>query len=394
MVAPGAIALLLVIGGAANLAVGSRGYLVDTTRPERRDLLAEVSLDAVLAPRRTFVARSAAVGRVAEVAVRRGERVEAGRLLLRLDDIEASAELEAARAALGGIDADGRAAAARHVRSQTRLTLAARDRARAGALWRAGLLSRTDREAAETACQLAGEDTKLAALHVTEQQQRADRQRHIVAGLEHALEALRIRSPMAGIVADVLVAPGDAVVPSAHTGPAGALLVVHDDTVPDAVAHVTAGMLPSVVAGQPAWLSLAAFPGERIAGTLRAVAVAPVDHSTLPGTTEPRYRVVVRLDTDLPVRTGQTGIVSIVTAERRNVPSIPRHVVTRDPATTRPAVFVVDGGRAILAPVDLGVASAHHVELLGGVPDGVTLIAGPLETARQLKPGDRVTVRR
>jgi multidrug efflux pump subunit AcrA (membrane-fusion protein) len=92
-------------------------------------------------------------------------------------------------------------------------------------------------------------------------------------------------------------------------------------------------------------------------------------------------------------RPGQTGTVSIVTAERHNVLSIPRHIVSSDPATGARAVFVVEEGRARLTPVVLGIIDATHIEVLRGLPDDVMLVAGPLATARRLRNGDRLRTR-
>ena len=362
MLAPAAMALLLLAAGSANLAHGARGIVVDTVRPERRHLATVVSLDATIEPHRAVVIGAPAVGRVSEVVVRAGDRVEAGQLVVRLDSIDAAAQLDAATAALGAIDAERRTALARLRRARAQLGVAAARQERATRLRDAGLNTEVDLDAAVAAWRLATDDVTFAELEVVEHDQRRVRQRHVVDSLQHALDTLSIRAPIGGRVAEVLVAAGDMVVPAVRPGSGGALIVIHDDSGFQAAAHVNADTLLLLAVGQPAWVTLAAFPSAPIAGTVASLGLVPVANGSAPG--EPRYRVAVAISDAARARPGQTGTVSIVTAERRNVPSIPRHIVSTDPATGSRAVFAVKNGRAHLTPVILGIADATHVEIL------------------------------
>ncbi len=126
-----------------------------------------------------------AMGVVLEVAVREGEEVAAGRVVVRLDDADASARLEQARAA-----ADG--ARAMRARAEAAWTRAER-------LHGAGAMTDADWEAARAAVEAARAAVARAEAAVAE--------------AEEALSWYRLAAPVAGRVLAREVAPGDLALP-------------------------------------------------------------------------------------------------------------------------------------------------------------------------------------
>jgi HlyD family secretion protein len=53
-------------------------------------------------------------------------------------------------------------------------------------------------------------------------------------------------------------------------------------------------------------------------------------------------------------------------------------------------VFVVRNGIARFVPVQIGIAGREHFEVISGLSEGDSVIAGPYEAIRALKDGDRV----
>lgn len=123
-------------------------------------------------------------GLVEEVAVERGQRVASGDLLVRLDPRPFDLDIEAARAAVGGI--------------APRLQEARREAERARALYDRAVLSDHELQLAQIAL------AEAQAAH------RAARARLERARL--AREYSELRAPAPGLVLEVLVAPGEAVV--------------------------------------------------------------------------------------------------------------------------------------------------------------------------------------
>ena len=55
-------------------------------------------------------------------------------------------------------------------------------------------------------------------------------------------------------------------------------------------------------------------------------------------------------------------------------------------------VFLVRDGKAVFAPVKIGIAGDKYYEVLGGLKEGDEVVTGPPTAARTLKEGDAVKV--
>jgi HlyD family secretion protein len=54
-------------------------------------------------------------------------------------------------------------------------------------------------------------------------------------------------------------------------------------------------------------------------------------------------------------------------------------------------VFRVDEGKVTFVPVAVGIAGQEYFEILSGLQEGDTVVAGPYQVIRQLNNGDAVT---
>ena len=174
-------------------------------------------------------------GRIAEVRVREGDRVEAGALLARLDDAElvarlaaAEAQHEAARQVLrelerGARPEELRQAEAAEAAARQRLEEAERLAARTRTLYEGGAVSAEELERAQTAYEVAAAQHRQAAEQLAlvrsgarrervEAQRAAVRQAEAaVAQAEAMLSNARIHAPFSGIVTVRHRQPGEAV---------------------------------------------------------------------------------------------------------------------------------------------------------------------------------------
>jgi HlyD family secretion protein len=53
-------------------------------------------------------------------------------------------------------------------------------------------------------------------------------------------------------------------------------------------------------------------------------------------------------------------------------------------------VFVVNGDRVTFTPVQIGIAGQEYFEVLSGLSEGDTVVAGPYQRIRQLVDGDQI----
>ncbi|WP_225782160.1 HlyD family secretion protein [Xenophilus sp. Marseille-Q4582] len=172
-------------------------------------------------------------GRVAELKVREGERIEAGSLLLRLDAPEVAAKMAQARAAEEAAQAVARKAEhgarpqevemarMQWQRAQTAAELARTSFVRVDNLAREGLVARQKRDEAEANWKASRDAAAAARAQYdmarqgarTEDRDAAAAQARQVGGMVQEVEAARaeteLRSPVAGEVAKVLARVGE-----------------------------------------------------------------------------------------------------------------------------------------------------------------------------------------
>ncbi len=284
-------------------------------------------------------------GRVTEVLVGDNQRVEAGQILVKLDDsdqkaelAQAEANLAAAIASVGHVDAQAeqeqatiaaRAAAVTQANAQAGLARAEVDRY--GKLAEQGWVSQqriqTERASAATAsagvqqdqAALVAEQRTAGVLGSTRQQSVAavEQARAVVDQARIALERTVIRAPAAGVVGARSVRAGQ------YVNAGTQLLSIVPLTQTYIVANFKETQLDKVRLGQTVEISADAFPGRKIEGRVDSFAPAtgsefaliPVENAT-GNFTKITQRVPVRIvvsgaDRSLALRPGLSVDVKI-----------------------------------------------------------------------------------
>lgn len=280
--------LILAIVVGLGLIVGGTYWWISKQRWEKTDN-AFVQADMVAVSPRIG-------GSVVEVLVRDNQRVEAGQVLVRLDDAdartalaEAEANLAAVLAAVGNVDAQmaqqqaaiaARAAAVD--RSNSQATLAQKESQRYGRLAEQGWVSTqrmdTERAAvnnaqagvAEARAALTAEQRTLAVLQSARQQSAAsvDQARAMVEKAKLALERTEIRAPVAGVVGARGVRVGQVVQAGS---PLMSVVPLSDVYV---VANFKETQLGRMRLGQKVEIKADAYPDQKIAGRIDSFAPA------------------------------------------------------------------------------------------------------------------------
>ncbi|WP_299175165.1 HlyD family secretion protein [uncultured Brevundimonas sp.] len=284
-------------------------------------------------------------GRVTEVLVGDNQRVEAGQVLVKLDDSDqraelarAEANLQAAFAAVGNVDAQAeqeraniaaRAAAVTQAHAQAGLARAEVDRY--GKLAEQGWVSQqriqTERASAATAdasvqqaqAALVAEQRTAGVLGSTREQSVAavEQARAVVDTARIALERTVIRAPVAGVVGARSVRAGQ------YVNAGTQLLSIVPLTQTYVVANFKETQLDRMRLGQTVEISADAFPGRKIEGRIDSFAPAtgsefaliPVENAT-GNFTKITQRVPVRIvvsgaDRGLALRPGLSVDVKV-----------------------------------------------------------------------------------
>lgn len=368
----------------------------------RRDLVAVVTASGKIQPKRKVDVSADITGRITRLAVREGDYVEKGQFLIQIDPTVYEANLQRARAVVAS--AEAAAVQARANRDQARRSL---DRARELQQQNPNLVSREQVELAQT-------QYEVAAAQATASQHQVAQGRAAVQEAQDQLSKSRLTAPMAGRVTRLAVEEGEVAVPGTFSRETGLLLTVADLSVIQVMVQVDETDVVRLELGDSVEVSIDAFPDTTFVGRVSKISDSAIRTaaSSVAGARDQAvdYEVEITLDNPpIDIRTDLSATARIVTDTRTQSLAIPiialtvrEHTVVsteNQPADTSAAastkkeaegVFFVNDGVATFRPVRVGIAGDEHFEVVQGVAEGDTIVAGPYQAIRDLRDGGRV----
>ena len=402
------IAIALAVVGA--LSRGGDTADVRIQPVERRNLVETVTASGWVRPYRSVDVQSDVMGRVVQLAVREGDQVTRGQLLLRIDATQYDAAVARARGAVSEAMAREAQARAGTLRANQALerarSLHARDRS---------LISDEALEQAETEAQVQGALMEAARFGV-------DQARAALQEAENQRSKTVIRAPIDGIITRLNVEEGETAIVGTMNNPGSLLLTVSDLSTMEAVVQVDETDVTRIELEDSAVVEIDAFPRQRFHGTVSEIghsAVRSPETAQAAGAaTETDFQVVIRLSTPpTTLRPDLSATAEVITATRQDALAIPIVALTvrelddiEGPPTESPeartaaatalesgsedqeGVFVLSAGKAQFRPVDIGIAGNEYFEVVVGLAEGDTVIAGPYEVVRELENGQAVRV--
>ncbi|MGH7465852.1 MAG: efflux RND transporter periplasmic adaptor subunit, partial [Longimicrobiales bacterium] len=230
--------------------------------------------------------------------------------------------------------------------------------------------------------------------------------------------------PMDGMVTRLNVEEGSTAIVGTTNNPGSILLTVADLSTMEAVVRVDETDVPDIHVGDSAAVTIDAFPRQQFTGRVSEISYSsvrsPLQQSAAPtqGGQAIDYEIVITLDNPpTSLRSDLSVSSDIVTAKRPGVLSIPIIALTvreepaaeaidnEDPAaraagaaaareggkkSDQEGVFLVREGKAVFVPVTVGIAGQEYFEVLTGVVENDTVVAGPYEVIRALEDGKAV----
>jgi HlyD family secretion protein len=338
---------------------------------------------------------AAVTGTVAQVMAREGDRVEAGQVLIRLDDDEARAQLQQARASLARAQANRTAqdslragvAAASARSAEVAFQTAEREFDRTRRLVEAGARAASDQDGAREAMEAARAQRDIARLQLTAamangaDDRAAEAQlaeaRGAVALAEARLDNTRVTASGPGRILTRDVEAGDVV----QVGRVLLTLALDGNT--QLVAVPDEKDVARLAVGQTAVASADAYPNR----TFPAV-VSYVAPSIDPG----QGTVEVRLDVPQPpdyLRPDLTISIQIESARRAGALALPLAAV-QDAGGAEPWVLALRDGRLERQVVGVGIRGEAWIEITSGLDEGAPVALPPWGG---LSSGDRARSR-
>ncbi|HUH13202.1 MAG TPA: efflux RND transporter periplasmic adaptor subunit [Longimicrobiales bacterium] len=406
-----AVAAVLVTGGAVAAAVAAtrdEAVAVRVETVQRRDLVATVTGNGWIRPNRAVDVQADIIGRIVELRVREGEPVQQGALLLRIDPTQYDAAVARSRAALSETQAA-------EAQARAQMLQAMRDLERFEALAQsdANLVSRQQLEDARSRAEVQ------TALHEASTH-RVAQARAALREAENQLSKTIIRAPISGVVTRLNVEEGETAIMGTMNNAGSLLLTISDLGIIEAVVRVDETDLPDVAIGDSANVEIDAFPRRRFTGRVTEIAhsaIRPPESIALSGAQAQAvdYQVVIQLDEPPPMlRPDFSATAAVVTDVRPQALSIPIIALTvrdrpeplpneeeaarraaealADNDTDQEGVFVVRNGLAHFVPVEIGIAGREHFEVLMGLGEGDSVVAGPYQAIRGLEEDKRLRI--
>jgi len=420
----------LAIIGIGVLSAAKRRQPATEVRLEKvakRDLTSIVTASGSIEPKKKVDVSADITGRIVDLPVREGDMVQRGQVVVRIDPAQYQAAVERNEAMLASSQATAAQAQANKDQAER-----AYNRARDIRAQNAQLVSQEALEQAET-------QLRVAVANLDAANRQVDQARAALREAQDQLRKTNIIAPMTGRVTRLAVEEGEVAVPGTFSRETGLLMTISDLSVIQVTVQVDETDVVRIHMGDSAEIAIDAFPDTTFSGHVTKISnssIAGASAAAAGSNTDQavNFKVEVTLD-DPPrgVRPDLSATARIITDRRRQALSVPIISLTvRDPGDTvltpaggaargrdsgqakrgsaAPAaaatdsaaargrtreiegLFVVDTTtmQAHFRAVRVGIAGDEYFEVLSGVREGETIVAGPYQAIRDIRNDTRV----
>jgi membrane fusion protein, multidrug efflux system len=348
-------------GGAARGNFGRGPMTVEVARVVRASISDEILVVGNLIGDATVSVVPRTAGRLQDIYVRLGDRVNRGQRLAKIEDFEIVEQVKQAEAAQ-----EVSLATIRQREADLKLAQTSAERSRN--LYERQLLPKQTLDDNEARYQAAVAQLDLARAQTTQSKARLDELRINLANTT-------ITSPVNGFVARRSVDPG------AYVSQQSPLADVVDITIVRLVANVVEKDLKQLKTGDATRVEVDAYPGETFKG--RIARVSPVLD---PATRTAPIEIEIP-NSEYRLKPGMYARVGITTDVKKDALVVPVNAVVD--LGGRRGVFQPQGDSAIFHSVQVGSEERNVVEILGGIAEGDVVIT---TGAGALRDGDRVLI--
>jgi HlyD family secretion protein len=414
-IAIGVVAILGIVIWASIARKDKNLVRVTTARVAKAPLVATVSCNGRVQAKTHVDISSQVMGQIVTLAVREGDIVKRGDLLLQIDKVQYDANARAQQAALDALFAQ---------RDSDRFTReqAERDLERTKKNFEAKIESEQNLQKA----QLTLDSAKA---NEVADDRRIEQARQNLLANKDSLHKTTIVSPIDGVVTAKPVEQGENAIVGTMNNAGTVLLTVSDMSVVEGEMEVDETDIPHVKLRQKATLTFDSYPDKKFEGVVTEIGGSPITKSALgtdssavnfkvkvevvnpPSNIRPGFSVAGRIETDRREATLAIPIPALVVADPASLervkpgakatPPAGAAVAAPAPATAGAAekkkdvegVFVVTkAGTVEFRRIKTGINADLQTEVVEGLAEGDEIVTGPFKALRQLKIGDKVKV--
>jgi HlyD family secretion protein len=417
----GVVAILAVVIWASIARKDKNTVRVTTAKVGKVPLVSTVSCNGRVRAKTKVDISSQVMGQIVTLAVREGDHVKKGDLLLQIDKTQYDAGAQATQAGLDALFAQRESD--RATREQ-----AERDFAREQKNFEAKITS-------EQALQKAKLSLDAAAANERATERRIEQARANLMGNKDSLRKTTLTSPIDGVVTARPVEQGENAIIGTMNNPGTVLLTVSDMSIVEGEMEVDETDVPHVKVGQKASLTFDAYVDTKFEGKVTEMGGSPITKSALgtdssavnfkvkvqvanpPGNIRPGFSVSGKIETDRREAALAIPIPALVVADPASLErpkpgkkddkpaaGAAASTTAAAPAASATAgsaekkkdvegVFVVTkAGTVEFRKIKTGISADLQTEVVEGLAEGDEIVTGPFKALRQLKIGDKVKV--
>lgn len=395
--------LFLLIGGGVSYPLWfgkqkEKFVIVQTEKVQRRTITQVVTASGKIQPETQVKINAEVSGEIVDIAVKEGQKVKRGALLVRIKPDQYQAQVDRAEAALASTKALLSLQAANWEKAKTEFR-------RMQDLCQKQLASDQDFVSAKIAEQIARAQHESAQSNIAQS----------LASLKEAKENLAktsIYAPMEGIVSQVKSETGERVSGSTFTQ-GTEMMTIADLSLMEARVDVGESDIVLLNIGNVAQLDVDAYPERKFKGVVAKIGNTAKTKSAGTQDEVTNFEVKIRIvERNISFRPGMSVTADIETQTRPNVLSVPiQSVTTRQPPKPKEAkpgletpkdrggekpqevVFVMEQDKAKMLQVKRGICDETYVEIQEGLEENMEVVSGSYKAInRELEDGCKIKV--
>ncbi len=388
----GILLLLAAAGGWKATHRGPQPTMVEVATVGRENIQAKVTANGKVQAQKKVDISATIAGQITQIAVKEGDLVKKGQLLLQIDAVNPRAAARSNEFSMQALLRDAES-------SKATLAQARTDLRRAEENYKGGIIPVADLDRARTAVATA----EAAAASV---ERRVEQARASLEGAQDTLSKTTIRAPMDGTVTAKLAEEGEVAVVGIQNSPGTRLLTISDMSVVETEMEVDETSIPTVKLGQDARIRIDAYPNKTFDGTVTEVGNSPIVKANASATEAIKFKVKIQIkNPPADIKPGLTVQADILTGARDKALVVPIQALVIRQKETKPGqtfapgesrdeegVYLMDGDKAKFQAIKTGLLGEMNMEVVSGLSGGETLITGPFKALRNITPGDLVKV--
>ena len=417
-----AVVIILILGGMVAARKREKPIPITTDKAFRKTITQLVTATGKIQPEVEVKIAPEVSGEIIAIAVKEGQPVHRGDLLVKIKPDVYQAQVAAQQAALNS-------ARSATVRNRAELDKAELDYKRSASLYQKGLVSESDRKSAQTVY-----DTAKAAVEAS--QFDAQRAEGALSQTKDSLTKTVITAPIDGTISSLTSRVGERVVGTIQFAGTEMMRIANLGNM-EAQVNVNENDIVNVKIGDTARISVDAYPDRQVRGFVREIAQTATTNNAGSQEQVTNFEVKISIpNPPVPLRPGMSTTADIETATVQNAVVVPIQSVTVRSTETKLSpeelekqrsqqkategsdnraevtnetqqkqqererreklqrvVFIKAGDKVRMQRVETGIADSTYIEIKIGIKPGDEVVAGSYTAiSRKLKEGAKVTI--